>query len=190
MVKLKVLALTLFVIAAGVLANSTISHSRSAAPTPQETKVQGWTMADRQTFYHTSQGTRFFPYKWLLALEAPIGKEPFLTEERIRRFRLIPDTNTLNNPDRLPVGMAKEISADGQEFVSINCAACHTGQIKFNDTMIRIDGGPAVHNVAGFFVSAYVRLAATYAHLVKFNRCAQKVRGEDSTLCERRITII
>lgn len=143
-------------------------------------------MEDRQTFYHTSQGTRFFPYKWLLALEAHgLSREPFLTEERIRRFRLIPDTNTLNNPDALPVGMAKEVSADGQEFVSINCAACHTAQLKFNETVIRIDGGPAMHNVAGFFENAYLGLADTYARPIKFRRFAKKVLGEDATLGDR-----
>lgn len=185
MVKLKVLAITLFLIAicAVALIPKTFNNV-SAAPVVQEEKIQGWTTADRQTFYHTAQGTRFFPYKWLLALEEPIGKAPFLTEERMRKYRLIPDSNTLNNPDGLPVGMAKQVSEDG-EFVSINCAACHTGQIKFNDNLIRIDGGPAMHNVSGFFVNAYTALAATAANVFKLHRFADKVLGAPSTFSQR-----
>ena len=187
MVKLKVAALALFVTTIYTFAIFTRSrNSVAAAPPVQETKVQGWTMEDRQTFYHTSQGTRFFPYKWLLALEAPgkLTREPFLTEERIKRYRLIPDLNTLNNPDQLPVGMAKEVSPDG-EFVSITCSACHTGQISFNGTVVRIDGGPSMHSVAGFIVSGYAGLADTYVRPFKFQRFAKKVLGENSTFRER-----
>lgn len=187
MVKLKIVALALFMIAGCTFAICTRAQNIvTAAPPVQETKIQGWTMEDRQTFYHTAQGTRFFPYKWLLALEAPgkLTQEPFLTEERFKRYRLIPDTNTLNNPDRLPVGMAKEVSADG-EFVSISCSACHTAQIKFNDKLIRIDGGPAMLSVEGFIVNAYLGLADTYARPFKFQRFAKKVLGENSTFRER-----
>ncbi len=185
MFKLRIVAIALLVISIYTVASfSKTPNSVAPVPSLQEPKVQGWTMADRQTFYHTAQGTRFFPYKWLLALESPIGKEPFLTEDRMRKYRLIPDPNTLNNPDGLPVGMAKQVSEDG-EFVSINCAACHTGQIKFNDNLIRIDGGPAMHNVSGFFVNAYTALAATAANVFKLHRFADKVLGAPSTFSQR-----
>lgn len=187
MVNLKILVIAFLIISVCTFAIlSQAGNIVTAAPLVQETKIQGWTMADRQTFYHTSQGTRFFPYKWLLALEAPgkLTPEPFLTEERIRHYRLIADPNTLNNPDHLPVGMAKEISSDG-EFVSITCAACHTGQIGFNGTVMRIDGGPAMHNVAGFFVSAYAGLAETYARPSVFRRFARRVLGENATAKEK-----
>jgi cytochrome c2 len=187
MVKLKVLATTLFLISiCAVAIIPKTFNSVTAAPAVQETKIQGWTMADRQTFYHTAQGTRFFPYQWLLALEEPIGREPFLTEARMRKYRLIPDPNTLNNPDGLPVGMAKQVSEDG-EFLSITCAACHTAQIKFNDTLIRIDGGPAMHSVAGFIVNAYLALAATAnpANPLKLHRFADKLLGAPSTFSQR-----
>ena len=187
MVKLKVLAIALFLIAIGAVAiiPKTL-NSVNAAPAVQEATVQGWTMADRQTFYHTAQGTRFFPYKWLIAMEEPgkLTQKPFLSEERFLRYRLIPDPNTLNNPDQLPVGMAKDVSPDG-EFVSITCAACHTGQIKFNGNLIRIDGGPSMHDVSGFIVSAYAGLADTYVRPFKFDRFAKKVLGESSTISER-----
>ncbi len=185
MLKLKIIATLLFVIAIWTVVNvSRVNPIVSAAPAEPQDKTQGWTMEDRQIFYHTAQGTRFFPYKWLLALEEPIGKAPFLTEERMRKYRLIPDPNTLHNPDGLPVGMAKQVSEEG-EFVSINCAACHTGQIKFNNSLIRIDGGPAMHNVSGFFTIAYAALAATAGNPWKLQRFADKVLGPSNTFSQR-----
>ena len=184
MVKLRNTAVAFFVVAICALALSRTPNPIAAPGPLQETKIQGWTMEDRQVFYHTPQGTRFFPYKWLLALEAPLTKDPFLTEERMKRYRLIPDPNTLNNPDALPVGMAKQVSEDG-EFVSITCSACHTAQIKFNDTLIRIDGGPAMHSVDRFIVNAYESLAATAANPYKLRRFADKLFAGNSTLSQR-----
>jgi cytochrome c2 len=185
MIKLKTLVAALFMISILTFASFRDLETPAHAAPPQPEKTQGWTTADRQTFYHTSQGTRFFPYAWLLALEAPgLSQEPFLTEERIRKYRLIPDPVSATNPDGLPVGMAKEVSPDG-EFVSINCAACHTGQISFNGTTIRIDGGPAMHDVAGFFVNAYLGIAQTAVPSPRFGRFARKVLGANDSLGAR-----
>ncbi len=81
-------------------------------------------MEDQQTFYHTTQGTRVLPYRWLLALEEPglFSQKPFLTDERARRYGLVPDPITMNNPDRLPIGLAKNVGPDG-EFIGVTCAA-------------------------------------------------------------------
>lgn len=157
----------------------------SAPPTlPSDATIQGWTMQDRQMFAHTSQGTRFFPYRWLHALEDRSSKKLFMTAERIRDLQLIPDDNTVNNPDRLPVGVAKEVSADGNEFVSITCSGCHTAQIKFNNTVLRIDGGPVMHGAGGLVGEAYIALLANYANIPKFNRFAKRILGENHTLSE------
>jgi mono/diheme cytochrome c family protein len=185
MVTLKSIAIALFLIAVCTCTKAPkTSDIVTTAPPVQDTTNQGWTMEDRQTFYHTSQGTRFFPYKWLFALEAPFSNEPLLSEERIRKARVIPDSNTLNNPDRLPVGMAKDVSPDGKEFASLTCSACHTAQLEFNGTLIRIDGGPAMHGVGGLVGDAYLSLVATYAPTGKFPRFAKKVIGEHYTFSE------
>lgn len=60
MVKLKIAALALFIVAGLTIAIFPETRSSVNAATPQETKIQGWTMPDRQTFYHKSQSTRFF----------------------------------------------------------------------------------------------------------------------------------
>jgi hypothetical protein len=147
---------------------------------------QGWSREDRQMFYHTTQGTRVLPYAWLLALERKglLPQPPFLTDETVERYRLIPDPDTANNPDRLPVGFAKEVAPDG-EFIGVTCAACHTGQLAFNGAKIRVDGGPAMHNLNGFFREAFAALAETEATVLKFKRFSKKVLGERDGLAER-----
>jgi hypothetical protein len=185
MVKLKKFALVLLTICICSLAIVSKNKNNSIASSPVQEKTQGWTMEDRQTFYHTTQGTRVLPYQWLLALEepGPFPKRPFLTDELAIRYGLIPDPNTLNNPDRLPVGLAKDVAPDG-EFISVTCAACHTGQVRFNGTLMRIDGGPATHNLSGFFIKAYAALGETLALRLKFRRFAKKVLGDNYSLAE------
>jgi hypothetical protein len=184
MVKIKMALFTLQLLCLLVIVSENTNNSIAASPVQE--KTQGWTVEDRQTFYHTTQGTRVLPYQWLLALEEPglFPKGPFLTDERARRFRLIPDPNTLNNPDRLPVGLAKDVAPDG-EFISVTCAACHTGQISFNGTLMRIDGGPATHNLSGFFIDAYGALADTLSRPLKFRRFAKRVLGDSYSLAEQ-----
>ncbi|MCM3901658.1 MAG: cytochrome c [Pyrinomonadaceae bacterium] len=175
--------LALFICSLGIVSKN---KNNSIASSPVQEKTQGWTMEDRQAFYHTTQGTRVLPYRWLLALEDPglFTERPFLTDEKARRYGLIPDPNTMNNADRLPIGLAKDVAPDG-EFISVTCAACHTGQISFNGTVMRIDGGPATHNLSGFFIKAYAALADTLAHPIKFRRFAKKVLGDNYSLNEK-----
>lgn len=186
MVKLKKPSFVLFTLFICSLVIVSKDRNNSIAPSPVQEKTQGWTTEDRQTFYHTTQGTRVFPYQWLFALEEAglFPQKPFLTDERASRYRLIPDPNTMNNPDRLPVGLAKDVAPDG-EFISVTCAACHTGQIRFNGTLMRIDGGPATHNLSGFFINAYAALADTLARPLKFPRFAKKVLGDKYSLTEQ-----
>jgi mono/diheme cytochrome c family protein len=50
------------------------------------------------------------------------------------------------NPDELPIGIAKSEVKDGPfkgVYAGLTCAACHTNQINYNGTNIRIDGGNA-----------------------------------------------
>lgn len=187
--KLKVTVIALFLLSG--LAISIMPKDKESlrvSSSLQETVTfldQGWSMEDRQMFYHTTQGTRVIPYKWFLALEQTgLSRQPFLTDEMVEQYRLIPDHNTANNPDRLPVGLVKDVATDG-EFISVTCAACHTGQLTFNGAKIRIDGGPAMHNLNGFFKEMFKALAATEINPLKFRRFAKKVLGDKDTVGER-----
>jgi len=112
---------------------------------------QGFDEETRQTFYHVPQGTRLLPYSWFLALEQAENSNRFLEDKNLKRLGIIPDHNPLKNPDDLPVGFAKTIdSIDGDTYVGLTCAACHTTEISYNNHTIRIDGGPSLFDAMVF----------------------------------------
>ena len=43
--------------------------------------AQGWSAADRETFYTTSQGSRLMPYAWFKALKRTDVDEPFAADK-------------------------------------------------------------------------------------------------------------
>lgn len=103
---------------------------------------QGWDNADSLWFYTTTQGSNLMPYDFFMVLEQPKKPELFRVDDNMNFYRYLPQKATASNPDALPVGWVKD-SYKGKEFIGLTCAACHTGQINYNDVGIRIDGGPA-----------------------------------------------
>jgi hypothetical protein len=170
---------------------------------------QGWTEAQREKYYQTSQGTLIVPYSWFFALEvmpaslflAPEGpatsrwwrlsidqKTPFNDNDNMSSYRLIADLRPKYNPDRLPVGITKETIPDeyvdqlGQghkEWLSYTCAACHTAQLYYKGLGIRIDGAPAMWNFTQFNTALANALLATDALSGKFNRFAERVLARE-----------
>jgi hypothetical protein len=102
---------------------------------------------DRSDFYHLSEGTELFPYKWLQALNTKEDK-PFL--QNLARFGLIAD---LDDPNGLPIGMsiAKREGVPFFELVGFNCAVCHVGQLNYNGYRFQIDGGANLFDLNNFF---------------------------------------
>ncbi len=192
MIKLKLTVLALFILLTiTLLLGVPKGRSVRAELRPEQDGVtyldQGWGTEERQAFYHTSQGSRVLPYRWFMALEQAslLSRQPFLSDDTVRQYRLISDHNLTHNPDGLPVGFVKDVSLDG-EFISVTCAACHTGQINFNGAQLRIDGGPAMHNLNGFFGEMFKALVVTKVDPLKFARFARKVLGNDDNLLERQ----
>jgi hypothetical protein len=110
---------------------------------------QGWTPADSLWFYNTTQGSNLLPYDFFMALEKPGTSELFRSNENLNYYRYLPQKATLSNPDGLPVGLVKD-SFKGNEYLGFTCAACHTGQVNYKGTAIRIDGGPAGTDMDSF----------------------------------------
>jgi hypothetical protein len=103
---------------------------------------QGWKPADSMWFYNTTQGSDLLPYDFFMALEKPGTSELFRSNDNLNYYRYLPQQATLSNPDALPVGFVKD-RYKGKNFLGFACAACHTGQLNYKGTGIRIDGGPA-----------------------------------------------
>ena len=140
-----------------------------------------WTEAERQRYYHLSQGSQIMPYDWFVALEQIGNEEPFIADANMARFRIIPDPNLINNPDRLPIGFARDDPdpVTGVVNVGLTCAACHTSQMTYKGTLIRIDGAPGMVDLDSFLEKMLFSLADTLKPSIlgirKFDRFAGKV---------------
>jgi hypothetical protein len=146
-----------------------------------------WTPQERQWFYHTSQGSQLMPYTWFINLEQPDNRKLFIDPGHLTRFRIIPDVNPENNPDRLPVGFAKDPPdpVTGVENAGITCAGCHTAQINYKGLGLRIDGAPGQLDLNAFLQRVALAITTTNLDSAKFDRFAKKVLGAGSTSAAR-----
>lgn len=141
-----------------------------------------WTDAERQHYYHLSQGSQIMPYDWFVALEQPglVPKRPFIDPDYTAQFRFVPDPNPINNPDRLPIGFAKDDPdpITGIQNVGLTCAGCHTAQMTYEGTGFRIDGAPGMVNFNEFLRQLGLTIIDTRLNPLKFERFARKVLGD------------
>lgn len=83
-------------------------------------------------------------YEWFSALELPFSRNKFATPEYLARFGFLVDPQqqpTALNPANLPVGFARHADAEsGEHYLDISCAACHTGELRYQGQAVRIDG--------------------------------------------------
>ena len=137
---------------------------------------QGWRPAETLWFYFADQGSILMPYSTFVNLEQPESDQPFLQPEHLSRFRVLPQRKTPNNPDALPVGFARH-----EDQVGLTCAACHTTQINYRGTAMRIDGASALADVVGLFGELDAAMKATLADDNKLARFAAKASGGDAS---------
>ena len=96
-----------------------------------------------------------------------------------------------NNVDRLPVGFDRDsvwvdpVTDSVHDVVGLTCALCHTGQINYNGTGLRIDGAPALTDMNKFGLGFGIALAMTYYIPTRFSRFADRVLGEGYSDAER-----
>ena len=136
---------------------------------------QGWSEEIQQAFYFRNQGSRIIPYDWFLYLERPNNENLFRDNRYINELRYLPSTANKWNPDGLPVGFAKDTDKNGNNWVGLTCAACHTSEIAYKDTNIRIDGAPTMGDFENFNKLLVLSLSSTYKNEQKFNRFAKNV---------------
>jgi len=121
------------------------------------------------------------PYATLVNLEQAESTEKLIAPDNMARYRFLNQTRTPNNPDALPVGFAKHENDDDTVMVGLTCAACHTSQIIYDKTAIRIDGAPALIDMIGFLGGVEAAMGATLADEAKLARFVAATRGEDET---------
>ena len=157
--------------------------SRSAIsngdPVPGATDVvnleQGWSRETQDRAWFTSFGSRLMPYEWFLSLEQANNNELFRSDAHLAEFGFLTQHATANNPDGLPVGFSRDVDQRQQPWIGLTCAACHTGEVHFRGTKIRIDGGQSLLDFTAFDDAVIAAMIATAADSAKFERFADRV---------------
>lgn len=135
---------------------------------------QDWDAADSLWFYNTTQGSNLMPYDFWQVLETPDTTDRFFDNARLNTYRFLAQKPTFSNPDGMPVGFARD-RYKGQDYVGLTCAACHTAQINYRGTAMRIDGGPSGADLETFLDDISRALRATLSDAKKKDRFAKAV---------------
>ena len=162
---------------------------RPASGPAVERDDQGWDLGQQRLWYRGSQGSRLLPESWLSALEADASLTLFMAPTNFDRFGYLPADP--QDSERLPIGFARDQQSDeklnatrlrwysGQRndepWIGLNCAACHTAELRFNDTVVRIDGGATLADFQGFTGALSRAMSATFADPAKWDRFATRV---------------
>jgi mono/diheme cytochrome c family protein len=118
---------------------------------------QGWSDEDRTRYHFTSQGTLLMPLAWLRAMDSGFFSSRKLVDpEILAGLRQVTDGEPPSkswNAAGLPVGWTvDEWTAPTQPpgpklaKVGFNCSACHTGQLNYRGTAIRVEGGGSLQD--------------------------------------------
>ena len=138
----------------------------------------GLTPTQRQRFYHLSQGSEIMPWIVLTAVDVadPGSAKPFV--ENLGRYGLLPDSG---RDDGLPVGLtvASNPFTFGMDFVGVNCAACHVGELRHDGKAVRIDGAPNMFNLQLFYSDAIDAVMAATSDRGKLWRALKRLGRQD-----------
>src|SRR6266852_1199452 len=175
--RLSTLALAGLTLACAVGVGRTQQAAVGATAAPEVTYAdQGWSAADRDIFYTTTQGSRMMPYAWFKALRRLDVDQPFAADQ-LQRYGYLPNVVSPDNLEGLPVGFTIDGSvASGQ--LGMTCAACHTAQLEYRKDgvtrALRLDGAPANADFQQFLTDL---AAASRATLMQPDRLETFVRA-------------
>ncbi|MBK7756107.1 MAG: hypothetical protein IPI35_06815 [Deltaproteobacteria bacterium] len=136
---------------------------------------QGWGPVETLWYYFADQGSVLIPREVLVNLEQPGASALFIAPEHMAKYRFLLQQKTPNNPDGLPVGFAQH-----EDSVGLTCAACHTGQINYKGTAMRIDGAPALIDMPTFLADLEAATRATLEDKAKLKRFVKRHGGEEA----------
>jgi hypothetical protein len=161
--------------------NCAEAQQTSSSATPAITYLdQGWSAADRDTFYTTDQGSRMIQYSWFKALRRLDVDQPFAADQ-LQRYGYLPNSQSKSNPFGLPIGFVVAGDAASGDL-GMTCAACHTAQLQYQkdsvtQLLLRIDGAPANADFQSFLTDLTAASRATLAQPERFQAFARDVFG-------------
>jgi hypothetical protein len=164
---------------------------------------QGWSEEDKKQWYSLSQGSRLIPLDWLRALKQPgTDGKPFLDPANVEKYRYLINQYS---KDGLPVGFAIDEQRDSlfgvtqmvwkhrqsskEKWVGMNCSACHTQEITYNNSRLRIEGAPTLADFRGFMKSLTDALGETLNQRNKFDRFVADMRGNGHDIDEPKLKV-
>lgn len=127
-----------------------------------------------QRLHHLDQGTRLIPAAWLNAIEDANGVR-VMDPTVLRRLGFLYDGSKpdATNPYGWPIGftVSDPKRTGGIGIAGMTCALCHTGQVEYKGTSVRIEGGQSMIDLAGFaenILGAITALARDPARIKAF----------------------
>ena len=123
-------------------------------PPPSVNLEVGLSLDQSVTWRTLPEGSDLAPVAILRALkDIQTGR---LYIDGLDHYGFIPSPASEANPYGLPIGWATHVpfySPFKQDYVSINCAACHTAQIEYDGTAMLIDGGSNMADIEALALS-------------------------------------
>lgn len=145
------------------------------AQIPADWLDQGWTPAQREAFYSTPQGSYLIPKDWFLALERQDKRQLFADPKNIARYGYLLKNEDLGGSAAIPLGFAVESRPDAQDWIGYTCAGCHTNDITYGESRLRLDGAPALASFDLFYRELAQAAYDTVHNEKKFYRFADRV---------------
>lgn len=133
---------------------------------------QGWSLDVQERAWFSSFGSRLIPTDWLRALEQSRTEQRFMERAHMDALGFLVQLPTANNPNGFPVGFTHETDSQGLDWTGLGCAACHTGEVRYQGRRIRIAGGQGALDFTAFEGELIDSLQATIADASKFDRFA------------------
>ena len=133
---------------------------------------QGWSREVQERAWFSSFGSRLLPTAWLKVLEQADNQERFMADAHLDALGFLVQSSTAQNPNGFPVGFTHEADAQGRDWTGLGCAACHTGEVRYHNQRIRLDGGQGTLDFDAFEGALVDSLDATLADAAKFERFA------------------
>ncbi|MGE8063946.1 di-heme-cytochrome C peroxidase [Pseudomonas sp. NPDC089569] len=155
---------------------------------------QGWSKQTLDDWRTLSQGSRFIPFSWAVALEKPSSTERFFTKDNIESYGYIPVTLRFQGKAfDMPLGFIPDVAVekglrltklhwyDGQDqsepWLGLNCSACHTTHVTYQGKSMRVEGGPTNGDFQRIFEDLNKALQETARDRSKLERFSNAVLG-------------
>lgn len=152
----------------------------------------------KRAWYVTPQGSQLLDFDVFLSIARTTDDTPFASKESLERYGFVYHDLGVRQaglpPDvEFPIGMVKDTRGDGdmplakhateltKDFVGLTCAACHTGEVKYNGDRFLVHGGPANLDFERFMddlAQAVARTSNDPAGTRYFERMAARGAGE------------